>query len=236
MHIKRVEMNSDRALVLESTLRITENKPRETDSKGLERAMTQVGTKQHKDSLQRAFNRVKQQVFFNPDMIYFVTLTYAGKTHTPEDVLNDIKMFMKSTRRKGYKPKYVAVMEYQKRGSIHVHMITNGEYEMNRNSNGYLEYTDWGHGYSSILTIGDFDDNFKPFLYLFKYMSKSERIGKSFVYSSRNLKNSFKLPVDFFDARLYDELAMEQTQAIMPDGKTIIYRKYYFQRRPEHDD
>jgi len=231
MHVKKLDITDNRAILLETSVKIIDGKPRVTRSVPSKYSQTVVGTENYKDSLQRAFNRVKQQVFFNPDMIYFVTLTYEGKNHTPDDVLHDLKIFLKNTRRKGYKPKYVAVFEYQKRGSIHVHLITNNQFRIELNKNGYMHFPDWKKGFSSVLTIDKFDSDFKPFLYLFKYMKKSERIGRSFVYSSRNLNNSVKLPVDFFDMKLYNELATERTEAVLPDGKKIIYKKYYFTRK-----
>lgn len=153
-----------------------------------ERSQAVHNTKSYADGLQRAFNRVKKQVFFNPDMKYFVTLTYKGKNHTIEDVMSDMKIFLKNQKRKtGENLKYVWVAEYQKRGSIHVHMITNAKFKTHTNKNGYQSLTDWTHGFTSVLEIEDFDDNFRPYLYLFKYMRKAERIGKSFVHSSRNI-------------------------------------------------
>lgn len=148
------------------------------------------GTKSYSDGLQRAFNRAKQQVFFNPDMQYFVTLTYAGIQDSYEQVMHDVKMLVKSERRNGNDNfKYIYIFEWQKRGSLHVHMITNSQLTTYKNKNGYDSLTYWKHGFTSMLHIGDFDSNFKPHLYLFKYMRKAERIGKSFVHTSRNLNN-----------------------------------------------
>jgi len=211
------------------------NTNKTNNSKKPNRKISSFGTKEYNDSMQRAFNRVKQQVFFNPDMIYFVTLTYKGLDHTSDDVLRDLKIFMKKQRRRGFDPKYVAVMEYQKRGSIHVHMITNEQFNITTNKNGYFHLPDWQHGFSSVLSIDKFDENFRAYLYLFKYMKKAARIGNNFVYASRNLNNSVKYPLDMFDIRLYHLIAEEKTQAILPNGKPINYTKYYLQQKEEFD-
>jgi len=166
-------------------------------SNELERTESTYGTKSYSDALTRAFNHVKRQVFFNPDMQYFITFTYVGVSHTVDDVLADIKSFVRKTKKESQiEPKYAYVLEYQKRGSIHVHMIANNCFRTNWNQNGYKELTDWEHGFTSIHHVSDLDENFRPYLYLFKYMKKAQRIGKTFVHMSRNLTNYNKLGYD----------------------------------------
>lgn len=233
MQIKVARITTNRAYLIEQSLKMKKTRKINENKKNKNRKLSEFGTRDYNDSLQKAFNRVKQQVFFNPDMIYFVTLTYKGTEHTASDVLYDLRQLMKKTKRQGYNPKYVAVFEYQKRGSIHVHMITNDQFLMNKNKNNHLELTDWQKGYSSILTIDDVDKNFRPFLYLFKYMKKSARIGKRFVYSSRNLNNFIDLPPELFDYKLYNEIQTEKTHATLPTGKIVWYNKYYFELKKD---
>ena len=236
------------------------------------RQQSQLGTDSYKRSLRRAFARSKQLAFFNPDLNQFITLTYKGTNHTPEQVQQDIKNLIKQEKkhrqthtnysqeappitgssqqkkphlaeptnpptlasliriktpqeriaelavdgntngqatendttatklekkkdlggapeevhRNEAKPfKYIYIMEYQERGSIHVHMIANECFTYDINEYGHPELKYWAKGFSNIRTIKDFDFNFKPYLYLFKYMYKAERIGKSFVHTSR---------------------------------------------------
>lgn len=225
--------NGDRAILQTASINLTrENNAMRSDLTA-SRAESEYNTKSYRDGLQRAFNNAKQKIFFNPDMIYFATLTYKGVDHTPEDVLRDLKLFFKKQRSLGYNPKYIAVMEYQKRGSIHVHLVLNKELRIEKNLNGYFHLPDWRKGFSSVLSIGDFDENFRPYLYLFKYMKKSRRIGKSFLYSSRNLANSVKLPVEFFDIKLFEEVAVEKTSVRLVDGRTIHYSRHYLKQFEE---
>lgn len=284
-----------------------------------------IGTKNYSDALKRAFTLATERIYFNPDMTYFLTFTYKGKNHTPEQVLHDVKQFIKNQSRKnatvvpaeptfreketptlnenllkqaneltpiettktkqqieelkqvneltlknGYpphplldnhsniktkkkrladdtniknhtnlnqekrtppKPKYIYVLEYQRRGSIHVHMIANGFFWVRKNRNGYLELPDWRHGYTSVLEITDFDENFKPYLYLFKYMKKSQRIGKSFVHSSRNLDNYTE--VEYYDVNINDwriKFNQNSIVTIPTTGRTLNYNKEYYER------
>lgn len=183
-------------------------------------------TKSYRDALQRAFNTAKRQIYFNPDMKYFVTFTYKGKNHTPEDVLYDIKQFVKKEKRLGKNPKYIWIMEYQKRGSIHVHMIANDFITTELNKNNYRSAKYWRHGYTSILTIDDFDDNFRPYLYLFKYMKKSQRIGKSFVHSSRNLSNYKTVKDTDLNLFHWNTKTMEYTSATVQNTNFHYFTNY----------
>lgn len=220
-----------RAILLKSHHFRSKLNSKTNDQKNKPRKQAEFNSKSYHDALQRSFNRAKMQIYFNPDMQYFITLTYKGKNHTPEDVLHDVKMFIKREKRSGNNPKYIYVMEYQKRGSIHVHMIANKQFTMHKNQNGYQSLTYWTHGFSSVLTIKDFDNNFKPYLYLFKYMRKSQRIGKSFVHSSRNL-NSFK-EFDYTDLEDYSQwttVHQERTLAVIDENTKLSVYRYFLKR------
>lgn len=190
------------------------------------RSSSSFGTKAYRDALQRAFNRAKEQIYFNPDMQYFVTLTYAGIEQDIEKAMYDVKQLVKNERRNGNTDlKYIYVFEWQKRGSLHIHMITNEKLTTYINKNNYKSLTYWKHGYTSMLTIDDFDDNFRPHLYLFKYMRKAERIGRSFIHSSRNLNNhsSFTGTLDLMQWRT---VTQETAHTNVNGTNFFFYRNY----------
>lgn len=228
---------STTAILISSHHFRSKKRPKQTEKKT--RTEATYGTKSYNDGLQRAFNKAKMQVYFNPDMKFFITLTYKGVEHTPEDVLHDIKMLVKKENRlvdrspdgqSGAKrAKYIYIMEYQERGSIHVHMIANDFFSLQVNANGYPELVHWTHGFSSVLTIRDFDENFKPYLYLFKYMRKAQRIGKSFVHSSRNLNNFYEVKGENLALEEWDTKTQERTEAHILDLHLYVY-KYYLKR------
>lgn len=227
---------SGRAVMLSSHHK--RSKTRSERPRASVRAESVFGSKSYADGVQRAFNDAKTKIFFNPDMRFFVTLTYKGKSQTIDDVMYDLKMFLKKQKRKtGENLKYIWVAEYQKRGSIHVHMITNGQFITHINKNGYQSITDWTHGYSSVLTIDDFDNNFRPYLYLFKYMRKAQRIGKSFVHASRNisLSNCQKLELDEFDLEKYYVMNQERTVCYPDELKNPLSFYHYFLVRDNLD-
>lgn len=219
--------DSIRAFVLSSHHRRSTILGRSRKDLSDSRSESQFGTKSYNDALQRSFNRAKQQVFFNPDMTKFVTLTYAGIVDDVDKVLHDVKMFVKAERRQNHDLKYIYVLEWQKRGSLHVHMITNSQLTTYTNKNGHPSLTYWSHGFSSVLTVNDFDDNFRPHLYLFKYMKKAQRIGKSFLHSSRNLNNFKEVNTPPLNLHNWSLLTQERSIAKMPNGKRLVFNKYY---------
>ena len=237
MHTKLFIQNTDyhtRAILLKSHHFRTHLKTLSKPLPSTPRLQSTYNTKSYADGLQRAFNNAKAQIFFNPDMQFFITLTYKGASHTLEQTLHDVKMLIKAERRKNHDPKYIYVLEYQKRGSIHVHMIANEEFTMHINKNGYNSLTLWKHGFSSVLHIKDFDKNFKPYLYLFKYMRKAQRIGKSFVHASRNLKNYTEY--DFADLDDYKQWTVhhqEHTKSSFNhrgSDYNLSYYRYFLKR------
>lgn len=193
------------------------------------------GTKAYWDGLQRAFNKAKMQIYFNPDMSNFITLTYAENMQDIDQAMHDVKMLIKRTTRLSpagsgrTTPKYIYVFEYQKRGAIHVHMIANDAFLLQVNANGYKELVHWPKGFSSVLSINDFDNNFRPYLYLFKYMKKSQRIGKSFVHSSRNLTNYHEVGDASIDLNQWDTKNQEYTHTTV-ETTNFHYFKTYMQR------
>lgn len=130
-----VSADSNRAIMLRSHHQ--RNSPR---SKPLHQknVLKQYMAQSLTETAYSAFNKAKMQIYFNPDMKYFITLTYRKADNTVEEVLRDVKLLIKRETRHAQElshagsgrkvPKYVFVMEYQERGSIHVHMIANDFY------------------------------------------------------------------------------------------------------------
>lgn len=119
-------------------------------------------------------------------------------------------------------------MEYQKRGSIHVHMIANNALETKMNKYGYREIKGWEHGYTNVQDIHDFDNNFKTYLYLFKYMQKAQRIGASFIHVSRNFDKIENVDYGEYIDKLSEEgvLFKEDYEFILNDKTATITKAY----------
>jgi len=105
-------------------------------------------------------------------------------------------------------------------------MISNKFFPLHVNKNGYDSITNWTHGFTSVLSINDFDQNFRPYLYLFKYMRKSQRIGKSFIHTSKNLRNYETLTSEHIPFDTYTAIHQEQTETVLNGRKLKFYRDY----------
>lgn len=134
------------------------------------------------ESKRQAFKKASNLLFFNPDMKYFVTLTYRKQHKNYSMVLDDIKNF--SRREKNFK--YIGVVEKHKSGNLHIHLITN-KIKTTSLRAGCLSAVAWKKGFSDVRAVSDFDQRFDIFKYLFKYLKKSEKIGGRWVLKSRNL-------------------------------------------------
>lgn len=213
-----------------------------------QRQLSKIGSEAYRTSLLRAFARAKMIAFFNPDMDQFITLTYKANQLDPNQTLYDIKKLIKkekylhmqskktNTHIKNQQQtlKYLYVFERQKRGAIHVHMMANRGFTTRENQNGFPELVNWSHGFSSVLTIADFDNNFKPYLYLLKYMHKAQRIGKSFIHTSRNFDKIEAVDYSQYIERLNKEnlLYQEDTTYTIGTRRRRIVKQYH--KPPAH--
>lgn len=119
----------------------------------------------------------------------FVTLTFRDNVENIEFANNEFRQFIKRLNYKVYgqkcsKIKYSAVVEFQKRGAVHYHVIF---YNLE-----YIEAKDlesvWGNGFVKINKIDDVDN---VGAYVCKYMAKDANdnrlIGKKMYFNSRGL-------------------------------------------------
>ena len=141
----------------------------------------------------RAVRRAKTAAFdiicCNPDLNAFVTLTFAPEYVDRTDYNEcyvKLKVWLSNrVSRKGLK--YVCVPEHHKDGeAIHFHMICNDNAlsyvytGMQRRGNKIFNLTDWKWGFSTMMLIGESDDDrTKVSKYIYKYMGKQlgQKIG-----------------------------------------------------------
>jgi hypothetical protein len=140
----------------------------------------------------KAFNTLRRLINanFNENSL-FITLTYKKNMQDIEASNENLKKFLQKMKRRQKDFKYVWVMEFQKRGAIHYHMLCN--YDISWNSLEELQNHErilgsiWTHGFVDI----GYKRNDNAGAYLLKYMTKEhddERLNGQKRYSfSRNL-------------------------------------------------
>lgn len=140
-------------------------------------------------SMSRARNMIKVLAFSNPDLIGMLTLTNAD-CPTEDEALARFKVFQKKVKRAGFHDfKFLGVKEFQKRGSIHWHLLVNfcpGEAPSPNNKKKKIS-TLWTYGFSDFVLING-DDFWRTELYLLKYMTKDHlKLFRQYYVRSRNL-------------------------------------------------
>lgn len=160
--------------------------------------------KVHKVSLnskRQAFAKASRLLYFNPDMCHFSTLTYKIKCFDNKKVYKDFKNFVQFERINNPNFKYIAVLEYHKDNSIHIHLISN-KLQKNKKGNNRI-VKNWTHGFSSSWTlqqmtyyhrkINKASKKFDALKYLFNYIKKSnDKIGGRWLLKSANLAKPIK--------------------------------------------
>jgi predicted peroxiredoxin len=154
---------------------------------------------------------------------FFITLTYEKNMKDVKKADDDFKKFIKRLKYKYGDLKYIAVREFQKRGAVHYHMISNVKLPAWNNEKElkelevYLWKEIWRHGFVDIKKI-DHVDNVGA--YITKYMDKDiddERLkGCKLYLCSKGLKRPKVLK---------GEEAIERLKEV--EGKKIVFTSQY---------
>lgn len=135
------------------------------------------------DNVKRAKKKLVRLVLSNTENYkgLFITLTYADNVTDRGRVLRDFAKFTRSLRRRYYNAKYIYVLEKQKRGAWHVHVLI---FNISYISFTWLDKA-WPHG----LTNTKSTNNSKhSAYYLAKYLGKDvQKKNKRVFTASRGL-------------------------------------------------
>lgn len=165
-------------------------------------------------SLARTRNELRRKILANfTNESKFVTLTFAENVTDLDRANGEFKKFIQRLRRRYGNFKYVAVIEFQKRGAVHYHMISNLTYVKK------AELAEiWQNGFVQINRIKHVDN---VGAYVIKYMTKDTadpRLnGRKAYLASRNLDE----PIEYAG-----EIA-EQLLAQLIKEKEPVYSSEY---------
>ena len=133
----------------------------------------------------RAKNTIKRYANANPQLTKFLTLTFAQNIIDLDYARYEFDKFIKrlKTRYAKFSFQYIVVVEFQKRGAIHFHLLCNLPYVQ---ANTLAEI--WSHGFINIQRLDNIDNVGS---YITKYMTKDnfdERLcGRKCYSMSKNL-------------------------------------------------
>lgn len=170
-----------------------------SDKGGRDKEGIEDRKKEYRGSVnQRARNKIRRLINANFDEnSLFITLTYKKNMQDIESSNENLKKFIQKMKRRQKDFQYVAVMEFQQRGAIHYHMLTNYKCEWNTldelQSHERVLGEVWGHGFVDI----GYKKSDNAGAYLIKYMTKDnddERLnGKKRYFFSRSLVQPIEL-------------------------------------------
>lgn len=121
--------------------------------------------KDRQNNMIKARNRLRRLITANFDEnSKFITLTFKDNVTDVKQANKEFKKFIQRMRYRYNNFKYIAVIEFQQRGAVHYHMISDLPYIENSQLNKI-----WGHGFVKINDISHVDN---VGAYMIKYMTK----------------------------------------------------------------
>lgn len=188
--------------------------------------------KQVNQNAQRQRNNIRRLATSNfNNNSKFITLTFADNIKDVPEANRLYENAMKRIKRKYGNFKYITVLEFQKRGAVHYHMMCDLPY-----IKAALLQELWGNGYIKINKIKHVDN---VGAYIVKYMTKDlkdERLkGKRAYFTSKNLERPIEYRGKEADEiiKLYNLNTKKEIYANSYESEylgKITYKEYNLQR------
>lgn len=180
------------------------------------------------DSLSRSFARLMDLAITNhKDFKTFITLTFADNVTDLDFANYEFNKWVKRVKYNFHDFKYLGVPEFQKRGAVHYHLMTNLDpkseiIELQENQVNMYDVKYWNHGFSSVFDLSLTDHNFSVALYMAKYFWKdidNRLFGRRKILASRNLKSPDIVKVDSKEIEKIDKYIKNKE---LEKQKTVI--------------
>lgn len=208
--------------------------------------------KNRKETLNKARNNIIRLINCNPDLTTFITLTYADNMQDLQLSKYHLKAFFKMMQEDFVNFKYLYVLEFQRRGAIHYHLLCNlyvpvetaklKEYKQEGQKILENQFHDmyWQHGFVDIRDLkqeGNTNVGLYVAVYLVEDLYKLDLGGARCYGYSRNLnrpterKALVTLRPDevLAEYRMYDlQYASNYSMTYVKDGKVLNGNVNYF--------
>lgn len=180
------------------------------------------------DNLNRTKKSIKRLINSNPDMIRFHTLTFAENLTNVKKANYKFKKFVQRLKYQYGDFKYLCVIEFQKRGAVHYHYVTNLPYIPSHK----LENI-WGNGFIKVKKLKNVDN---IGAYISKYLGKETHQllykKKKFFYSKNTLEKAVEIickkAIDFlFQAYKITNIAPKYFTRFYSEFAGVVKYSYY---------
>lgn len=185
-----------------------------------------------KMSSRKARNNVRRQCLANfSEHSKFLTLTFAENVTDIKEANKRFKKFILRMRYRYGDFKYLAVIEFQERGAVHYHMMSDLPYIANNKLNEI-----WSHGFVKINDIRHVD-NVGAYMvkYMLKDVSDCRLEGQKAYLSSRNMDKPLEFRGDVAD-RIIETYELQDKEKVFTNSYesehhgTITYSEYNLKR------
>ena len=151
-------------------------------------------------AVKRTQREIRRKVNANPQLKKFLTLTFAKNETDIKKANRAFNLFTQRAKDRFPEFQYLAVIEFQKRGAVHYHLLCNLRYMKKKK----IEHI-WGQGFIDIKRINHVT-NIGRYVskYLHKDMFDPRMFGKKKFFRSQNLKDSVELTNTLAETYLAD--------------------------------
>jgi len=188
-----------------------------TEAEIIENAYKQK--EKRKDSIYRTRTQIRRLINSNPNLTKFITLTFSENM---TNITKANKQFNKFTMRLNYRHenfKYVAIIEFQKRGAVHYHFLCDLPYIKTAELSEI-----WKHGFVKINRIKHVD-NIGAYVckYLQKDMNDKRMFNRKKYFCSKNIEK----PTTVVDDRIIEKIFLEfGLDNLKPDFENTFFNKF----------
>ncbi len=156
-----------------------------------------------KSSLSRTRNEMRRRINANPELLTFLTLTFRENLTDVKRANTLFNRFIVRLRKENKDFKYIAVIEFQKRGAVHYHLLCDldiseldTKYKRRKYEKEFGE-NKWKHGFVKVKEA-DHVDNMGAYFckYLSKDMFDEKMFRKKKYFCSQNLNKPIVLKGD----------------------------------------
>lgn len=183
-------------------------------------AFTSMEVKQENRSktANRARTKVRRIINANPQLNKFLTLTFAENVTDIDFAYMSLGSFIKCLNRRYPGFQYVCVIEFQKRGAIHFHLLCNLPF-VDVNALAKL----WGHGFIKLNRIDNVDN---VGAYVTKYMTKDNMDERLIGRRSYSMSRGLNAPQVYTDEKQIE--AELESLADVQRVQTSTYESEYY--------
>lgn len=217
-----------------------ENIDNEKYTKGRQSSMLINNKKENKkvesSSLSRSVTILRDYANANEkEWLTFITLTFKENITDINLANKKFNHFTKCMKRKYPDFKYLGVPEFQKRGAVHYHLLTNlvkgsNLLPLQENTDDKYDVKYWNYGFSSVFDLKETDDNFNVVAYICKYFYKdfdNRLFGRTKVLKSNNLKKPLELEFEQNDNDFNLAKSFIESNNLYHNEKDIIPKHSY---------